>query len=252
MRIFSLRQNGKREIPYRDVWDFQKSLVEKRAKDEIEDTLLFVEHTPVITRGRGLQWTGAPREPMPLMQVPPNTDYFEIERGGDLTWHGPGQLVLYPIVKLKERDVGGFLRKLEKTLIEWCALHGLSAEMRENATGVWLKSDSGKEQKIASIGIAIRRWVTYHGVAINLTNDLSAFRAFSPCGFDPEVMSQLWSEPKFRASFDGNEKQIREKAEREIASLFISHFASVGMNSGMDIPNTQVRVFDLSSDSIHP
>lgn len=233
MRVLSLRLNGSPLIPFQHAWDLQKKLVDLRSSDEIEDTLLFVEHTPVITRGRGLQWTGAPREPKPLLKVPEGTDYFEIERGGDLTWHGPGQLVLYPIVKLIDRDVGGFLRRLEKTLIEWCALYGLKAEMRENATGVWI-SDRGLDRKIASIGIAVRRWVTYHGVAINLTNDLLAFQAFSPCGFESHVMSRLWDDPVYRQTIGENRDQSRSRAEAEIARLF----------SGMP---EEVRVTELSS-----
>lgn len=225
MRVLSLRKNGESVIPYRDVWDFQKRLVEERALDQIEDTLLFVEHTPVITRGRGLQWTGAPREPKPLSNLPPNTDYFEIERGGDLTWHGPGQLVLYPIVKLKERDVGGFLRNLEKTLIEWCSLYGVKAEMRENATGVWIGEGEGS-RKIASIGIAVRKWVTYHGVAINLTNEILPFHAFSPCGFESQVMSRLWDFPEYRTRLDENRGEARPSAEKEISALFSKNFSS--------------------------
>ncbi len=220
MRFLSLRQDGNKTIPYQRVWDLQKKLVEARAADQIEDTFLFVEHTPVITRGRGLQWTGAPREPKPLLKNPPGTDYFEIERGGDLTWHGPGQLVFYPILKLKERDVGGFLRRMERTLIDWCALYQLNAEMRENATGVWI-SASGRDLKIASIGIAVRRWVTYHGVAVNLTNDLSSFRDFSPCGFDSEVMSRLWDFLSYRNELKNDPTAARDRAEKEIASLWV-------------------------------
>lgn len=180
--------------PYLEASNLQQKLVEQRAKDEIPDTILFLEHTPVITRGRGLQFTGVARErhmPAPV-GLPTSIQFCESERGGDLTYHGPGQLVIYPILKLDglgfgpKHDVAGFLRKFEQVAID--LLHGLDlkAERRENATGVWIG-----ERKVASLGVAVRKWVTYHGMAINVTNDLAPFRYISPCGYSPEVMTSL-------------------------------------------------------------
>ncbi len=189
--------------PYAEVWEYQKSLVEKRARDDIPDTFLFVEHPPTITRGRGLQRRvgeeASAVRAMPLGPLPADTEYFEIERGGDLTWHGPGQLVIYPIVKLDGRgfgpdhDVTGFLRKLERTVGGWLESYGLEREARGEATGIWVRpAGSTREfRKIASIGIAVRKWVTYHGVGLNLTNSLAGFQMISPCGFSPEVMTTL-------------------------------------------------------------
>lgn len=191
--------------PYAEAWEFQKSLVEKRVRDEIPDTFLFVEHPPVITRGRGLQRKAGEDESavraMPLGPLPAETEYFEIERGGDLTWHGPGQLVIYPIVKLDgqgfgpNHDVTGFLRKLERTIGECLAEYGLEREARADATGIWVRPAGTSQgfRKIASIGIAVRKWVTYHGVGLNLSNSLAGFQAISPCGFSPEVMTTLES-----------------------------------------------------------
>lgn len=190
MRFWSLQGL----IPYREASEFQMKLVDLRAKNEIEDTLLFLEHEPVITRGRGLQFTGASRErhmPAPVM-LPPGVSFAESERGGDLTYHGPGQLVVYPIFKLDgegfspRHDVAGFLRGLEGVFIDELASLGLQAEARESATGVWVGG-----RKVASIGIAVRRWVTWHGLAINVVNDLKPFHLISPCGFAPEVMTRL-------------------------------------------------------------
>jgi lipoyl(octanoyl) transferase len=147
---------------YERAREIQKDLVEKRARDEIVDTVLFLEHSPVITRGRGLQWTGVerPRQmPMPAA-MPAHFEFSESERGGDLTYHGPGQLVVYPIVRT--RDIAGFLRGLENLFISEFQDLGLMASAKPSATGVWVG-----EQKVASIGIAIRKWVTYHGIAIN-------------------------------------------------------------------------------------
>lgn len=180
---------------YSRARDYQQELVERRARGEIPDTVLFLEHSPVITRGRGLQFTGQPRErhmPLPL-QLPREIEFSESERGGDLTYHGPGQLVVYPIVKLDgssvfapNHDVAGFLRGLERWFLATLQGWGLEADARESATGVWVG-----ERKVASIGIAVRKWVTYHGIAINAVNSLEPFHLISPCGFAPEVMTSL-------------------------------------------------------------
>jgi lipoate-protein ligase B len=180
--------------PYENARLIQLKLLELRAADQIPDTVLFLEHESVITQGRGLQFTGTPRPrhmPVPV-QLPPGVSFAESERGGDLTFHGPGQLVIYPIVKLDgngfgpNHDIGGFLRKFEQVLIDELGARGLQAESRENAAGVWVGN-----RKIASMGIAIRKWVTYHGMAINCVNDLKYFQLISPCGFSPEVMTRM-------------------------------------------------------------
>jgi lipoyl(octanoyl) transferase len=172
---------------YAAARELQLSLVESRAAGEIEDTILFLEHEPVITRGRGLQFTGAPRPrhmPVPVA-LPSGMAFSESERGGDLTYHGPGQLVIYPIVKINH-DIGAFLRGFEQIVIDELGVRGLTAEARESATGVWVG-----DRKIASMGIAVRKWVTYHGLAINIVNDLQPFHLISPCGFAPEVMTRV-------------------------------------------------------------
>jgi lipoyl(octanoyl) transferase len=189
--------------PYDEASALQRRLVDLRARDEIEDTVLFLEHPAVITRGRGLQFvrlgSGEPRErQMPLpAQLTPGVQFAETERGGDLTYHGPGQLVIYPIFKLDgrgfgpEHDVSGFLRRIEQLLIDELESLHVQGETRENATGVWVKDSEGADRKVASIGIAVRKWVTWHGMAINVVNDLRPFKLISPCGFPPEVMTRL-------------------------------------------------------------
>jgi lipoate-protein ligase B len=180
--------------PYEKIRQLQQELIQSRYEDLIPDTVLFLEHTPVVTRGRGLQFTGVQRaRHMPLeLPLAEGTDFAESERGGDLTYHGPGQLVIYPICKLDgkgfgpDHDVVGFLRKLENVLIRILADRGVQAGPREEGTGVWIG-----DRKVASMGIAVRKWVTYHGIAINCVNDLSPFQQISPCGFSPEVMTRL-------------------------------------------------------------
>jgi lipoyl(octanoyl) transferase len=188
-------------IDYDRAKEIQLALLERRANSEIQDTILFLEHTPVITRGRGLQYTGEeskdrPRH-MPLPSgLPPEIQFAESERGGDLTYHGPGQLVVYPIVKLDgkgfgpDHDVGAFLRKVEGVFAAVLREKGLKTLAPENATGVWIETEAGP-RKIASMGIAVRKWVTYHGIAINAANDLKPFHLISPCGFQPEIMTRL-------------------------------------------------------------
>lgn len=225
--FFSLRRDGNPIVPYVAAWEFQKILVERRGADEIPDTFLFVEHPPTITRGRGLQRKPGSDDELrsvPMAGVPGGTEYFEIERGGDLTWHGPGQLVVYPIVKLDgsgfgpNHDVSAFLRKLETVFGGWLAMQGLLTESRENATGIWVAMEGRPPKKIASIGVAVRKWVTYHGIGLNLSNTLDGFRAISPCGFDPDVMTTLEKESPEFARTPWSEAS-RTAIELEIASL---------------------------------
>lgn len=179
-------------LSYQKVFEYQQELVQKRIHDEIGDTLLLLEHSPVITRGSGLQ-DKTHQNQMPLGELPKGIEYIQTNRGGDLTYHGPGQLVGYPICKLgaeegwyPKRDIHGFIRQLESLLIDLLAQYQVEAHSKPGSTGVWI----GK-QKIASIGIAIKKWVTYHGFAINIVNSLKDFSSFNPCGFQPKVMTRL-------------------------------------------------------------
>lgn len=191
-------------VPYESARGLQRQMVELRAAEIIPNIVLLLEHEPVITRGRGLQKNlGAETlqhsnaqngRQMPLAAVlPEELSYSETERGGDLTYHGPGQLVIYPILKLDgsapcapHHSVTGYIREFEKVICDVLADYGLKAEARESATGVWVGN-----KKIASIGISVRKWVTFHGVAINCVNSLQPFHLFSPCGFRSEVMTRL-------------------------------------------------------------
>ncbi len=167
---------------YAEVWAWQKELVQRRARDEIPDVLMLVEHPHVITLGRRRRERGLFRVPTPPIPV------YEVERGGEATYHGPGQLVGYPIVKLEgaRRNLHRYLRDLEELLIQTLRDFGLPAQRRAGATGVWTR-----DKKIASIGIAVQRWVTYHGFALNVSPDLRFFQFISPCGFDGSIMTSL-------------------------------------------------------------
>jgi len=171
--------------PYRDVWARQLALVEQRQTGQAPDTLIVVEHPHVFTLGRR-------RESKQNVLAPGDVEVLEIERGGDVTYHGPGQLVAYPIVLLQEdeRDLHAFLRNLEQAVIETCARAGVVTDREPGKTGVWTTTELGRK-KLCSMGIACRKWVTFHGLALNVTTDLSYFARINPCGFEATVMTSL-------------------------------------------------------------
>jgi len=164
----------------------QAELVARRARDEIDDVLLLLEHAEVITLGRK---KGAEQS----LVAPGSVPVVEVERGGDATWHGPGQLVAYPIVKLEggRADLHLHLHSLEDAVTALLARWGLAGQRDERNTGVWLPAPEGPPQKVCSIGIACRRWVTWHGLALNLDVDLARFGIIQPCGFDASVMTRV-------------------------------------------------------------
>jgi lipoyl(octanoyl) transferase len=176
-------------LPYRDAWARQLAEVDRRKTGVGDDVLLTVEHPHVITLGRR-------RESAGNVLAPGEVEVVEIERGGDVTYHGPGQLVAYPIVALVdgERDLHGFLRGMEEAVIATLAELGLDAGREPGKTGVWLDGRAGGRKKICSMGIACRRWVTFHGLALNVSTDLSYFHRINPCGFQAEVMTSIVEE----------------------------------------------------------
>jgi lipoate-protein ligase B len=163
---------------YMEVLNYQHQLVEKRAKNEIPDTLVLVEHPHVITLGRKTDLNNLLENNLPVYQV---------ERGGDITYHGPGQLVGYPIFDTNNnKDINKFLRNLEAALIETLVHYQIPAERREKYTGVWVS-----DKKIASIGISFRNWISFHGFALNVSTDLSFFSKINPCGLESSVMTSM-------------------------------------------------------------
>lgn len=170
-------------MAYAEAWDLQKSLLLERQNDEIVDTLLLVEHPEVVTLGRGSHAEN-------VLNVA-GIDVFEVERGGDVTYHGPGQLVGYLIFKLREgeRDLHRYLRNMEEALILACASLGLATGRNPGWTGVW--TDAEPRRKLVSMGVACRKWVTFHGFALNVSTDLSRFAVINPCGLEAQVMGSL-------------------------------------------------------------
>ena len=171
---------------YRETWARQLALVEQRQKGEVPDTLLLVEHPHVFTLGRR-------REAEFNVLMPGDVEVIGIERGGDVTYHGPGQLVAYPIILLEggERDLHRYLRNLEEAVIATCSRFGIAGDREPGKTGVWLTTAAGLRRKLCSIGIACRRWVTFHGLALNVSSDRAYFHLINPCGFESSVMTSM-------------------------------------------------------------
>ncbi|MEZ4319215.1 MAG: lipoyl(octanoyl) transferase LipB [Myxococcota bacterium] len=168
-------------VDYREVHALQEFLLGRRIRGEIDDTVLLLEHAPVFTVGRTRGALANVLDPGPAPVV-------EVERGGDVTWHGPGQLVAYPIVDLRNRreDLHLHMHSLEDAVIRLLADLGVPSGRDDRNTGVWIDG-----HKVCSIGIACRRWVTWHGLALNVAPDPSWFARINPCGFDSTIMTRL-------------------------------------------------------------
>lgn len=173
--------------PYHPVLLLQRALVRARLEGTLaDDLLLLVEHDPVVTLGRGTRETSLPVAPA-LLEAR-GYEVYEVERGGDVTVHAPGQLVGYPILDLQQLrpDLHWYLRQLEQSLISGLSTLGITAERNPGLTGVWTGG-----RKIASIGVHVKRWITLHGFALNVTNDLAWFDPVVPCGIDGVVMTSV-------------------------------------------------------------
>jgi lipoate-protein ligase B len=209
-------------VPFREALEWQRALaLERIARRREHDLLLLVEHPPVVTLGRSARASH--------VLSPAGMEVVEIERGGDVTFHGPGQLVGYPILDLTAHkpDLHWYLRTLEQALIEALASLGIPAERNPGYTGVWTRG-----RKIASIGIHVKQWVTWHGFALNVTTDLSHFNRIVPCGIPGVEMTsverekgegrgELWG-VTVAAVIDGFERAFDVKAtasRRDVAEI---------------------------------
>ena len=173
-------------IDYRAAWDRQRALADERLAGG-PDSLLLLEHPPVYTAGRRTEPQERPADGVPVVDT---------DRGGKITWHGPGQLVGYPIIRLAEPlDVVNFVRRLEESLISVCAGLGLRAGRVDGRSGVWLPADGSRpERKVAAIGVRVARGVTLHGFALNCDCDLTAFGGIIPCGISDAGVTSLTAE----------------------------------------------------------
>ena len=192
---------------YKNTWELQKKLQIKRIENKIEDTLLLVEHEPVYTFGKNADKNHL------LQNYPEDVKLFHIERGGDITFHGPGQLVGYPIMDLHnyKMSISWYMRSLEEVIIRSLDRFGISADRKDGLTGVWVG-----DEKIAALGVRISRWVTMHGFALNVNTDLTYYDSIIPCGiFDYGITSM--------EHILGNEQGMNE-VKKVLVSVFSDVF----------------------------
>jgi lipoyl(octanoyl) transferase len=169
-------------VPYRAAWDRQHALVRARVADEIPDQLLLLEHDAVLTLGRQADERHVLARPSELRRR--GIEVIRVERGGEVTYHGPGQLVAYPIVALHERGllIRPFVRALETALVETCATLGVTAGRRDGHPGCWCDADGPTPRKVGALGLRVERGVSYHGIALNVDPDLADFELIDACG----------------------------------------------------------------------
>ena len=224
-------------ISYKKAWDYQEELLKKKVdekmllreqsadagcrmpnqKPETPNYLLFAEHLPVYTLGKN----GKPQHVLINEETrkQKGIEYFNINRGGDITFHGPGQLVGYPIVDLDEfkPDLGWYLRSLEEVIILTLKNYGLNGQRSQGETGVWLDAAiKGKQRKICAMGIRCSRWITMHGFALNVNTDLSFFNYIIPCGIENKQVTSIEKELGFTMDM----KEVKEKVKTNFEIVF--------------------------------
>ncbi len=197
---------------YEECLELQREVARQRITGAVpQDVLLLVEHPPVVTLGRSSKQKNLISSPDFLRSR--GVELFEVERGGDVTFHGPGQLVGYPVFDLKrhKQDLHWYLRSVEEAIIRTIGEYGIPGERSTGYTGVWTRG-----RKIASIGVHARDWVTWHGFALNVTTDLSYFDFIVPCGIDGVTMTSIEKESSLALDMDA----VGSLAAQEFATLF--------------------------------
>jgi lipoyl(octanoyl) transferase len=201
-------------VPYEEAWSRQRELHARRVAGEIDDTVLLLEHDPVYTAGKRTEaWERPPRSADGA-----GTPVIDVDRGGKITWHGPGQLTGYPILRLPDPvDVVGYVRRLEAVLIAVCARLGVATGRIDGRSGVWIPADHrGPDRKVAAIGIRVARGVTMHGFALNAACDLAAFDRIVPCGITDAGVTSLSREAGRCVTVD----EVLPLVEAELAQVF--------------------------------
>ncbi|HEY5515929.1 MAG TPA: lipoyl(octanoyl) transferase LipB [Pengzhenrongella sp.] len=203
---------GLRHADYRETWDLQRAVHAEVADGTRPDTVLLCEHASVYTAGRRTALSDRPVDGTPVVDV---------DRGGKITWHGPGQLVGYPIVRLRDPvDVVAYVRALEQALIEVCSAFDLSAVRVDGRSGVWFPADGERrERKVAAIGVRVARGVTMHGFALNCEPDLSEFARIVPCGIPDADVTSLSVETGRRVRIADVLDLVRPRLDHALAPL---------------------------------
>jgi len=216
------------EMRYKEAWDYQEGLLQENVKIKAENResevqvetahhFLLVEHPPVFTLGKsGMPDNVLVSEEYLKMR---GIDFFRTNRGGDITFHGPQQIVGYPILDLEKfyTDIGKYLRNIEEVIIRTLAEYGIKGDRSAGETGVWIDPHTkGKERKIAAIGVRSSRWVTMHGFALNVNTDLDYFNLIVPCGIQDKQVTSIQKELGHAVDFE----EAKEKVKRNFEEVF--------------------------------
>jgi lipoyl(octanoyl) transferase len=225
VRTFSFQDLG--NMRYKDCWAYQEQLFEEAIERKMalrkgeegqqpENHLLFVEHPHVFTLGKSGDEAHLLLSAKALDEA--GIDYFKINRGGDITYHGPGQIVGYPIIDLEQffTDIHRYLRTLEEAIILTLSEYGIEAGRIDGLTGVWIDGEGDNPRKIAALGVKCSRWITLHGFAFNVNTDLSYFNKIVPCGIDDKAVTSLQAELGRELDIE----EVKEKLKLHIANLF--------------------------------
>lgn len=214
-------------IDYKEAWDMQESLLKKSVELKIANRtnnllrlptnhLLFCEHPHVYTLGKSGKQEHLLLDDNQLSEVA--ATYYKINRGGDITYHGPGQLVMYPIIDLEQffTDIHKYLRFLEEAVILTLKEYGLNADRYEGLTGVWMEPNSPNARKICAMGVKCSRWITMHGIGFNINSDLNYFQHIVPCGIDDKAVTSLEKELGRKISM----MEVKQKLTKHMANIF--------------------------------
>jgi lipoyl(octanoyl) transferase len=218
---FSLEIKWLGRVPYRDAWQMQHELVAQRRNDQIPDQLLLLEHDRVLTLGRHADPSHVRAADEELASA--GIEVIRVERGGEVTYHGPGQLVAYPIVKLAERGIllRPFVRALEQAMIDTAAGFGVQAARRDGLPGVWCEADGDQPRKLGALGLRVEGGVTYHGMALNITTDLRDFDLIDACGMPDAQATSIAAE----AGWDEHDARPSTASVAQAADRFAIDFA---------------------------
>ena len=224
-------------IDYRAAWDRQHRLVAARQAGEIPDQLLLLEHDPVLTLGRQSDESFVRASPRELAQR--RIELIRVERGGEVTYHGPGQLVAYPILRLADRELllRPFVRALEAALSETAAAYGVMAGRREGHPGAWCDPDGSEPRKLAALGLRVERGVSYHGIALNVTTRLQDFELIDPCGMPGALITSIARE----AGWPADRSAPSIESVREAGLIFAEAFRR-GLHQAAPTPASEIPV----------
>ena len=214
-------------IAYREAWALQKRLVDARVAGAVPDTLLLLEHDAVLTLGRNAEEGHVLATPRQLRER--GIEVISVERGGEVSYHGPGQLVAYPILRLGDRGIliKPLVRALEEAMIETCAALGVATTRRDGHPGCWVIEDGRPPRKVGALGIRVERGVSYHGIALNIDPDLRDFELIDPCGM-PGLVSTSVAEELGRTAEPPSTEAVRRAGE-----IFATAFATA-LGAGLE------------------